>query len=79
MPIKDLIIQNIRSFTSKMRLKTFEWVAIDNVVLFILSSRLLLYSTGSRVNIVKPTWLGHQRSRPAFLDMSVSACEQRKS
>ena len=37
------------SFVSKVRPKTFGCVAMDGAVLFILRSRLLLYSAGSGV------------------------------
>ena len=40
------------SFGSKVRPKTFGSVAIGSAVLFILRSRLLLYSAGSGVNRV---------------------------
>ena len=38
------------SFGSKVRPKTFGYVAMGSAVLFILRSRLLLYSAGSGVN-----------------------------
>ena len=38
------------SFGSKVRLRTFGCVAMGSAVLFILRSRLLLYSAGSGVN-----------------------------
>ena len=38
------------SFGSKVRHRTFGVVAMDSAVLFILRSRLLLYSAGSGVN-----------------------------
>ena len=41
------------SFGSKVRPRTFGGVAMDSEVLFILRSRLLLYSAGSGVNIVQ--------------------------
>ena len=41
------------SFGSKVRPITFSCVAMVNAVLFILRSRLLLYSAGSGVNIVQ--------------------------
>ena len=41
------------SFGSKARPKTFGCVAMGSTVLFILRSRLLLYSAGSGVNRVK--------------------------
>ena len=41
------------SFGSTIRPRTFGCVAIGSVVLFILSYRLLLYSTDSGVNIVQ--------------------------
>ena len=41
------------SFVSKIRLRTFGCVAMGSAVLFILRSRLLLYSTGSGVNRVQ--------------------------
>ena len=40
------------SFGSKIRPITFGCVAMGNAVLFILTSRLLLYSTGSRVQMI---------------------------
>ena len=41
------------SFGSKVRPRTFGFVAMCSAVSFILRSRLLLYSTGSGVNRVK--------------------------
>ena len=41
------------SFGSKVRPRTFRWVAMGNTVLFTLRSRLLLYSEGSRVKRVQ--------------------------
>ena len=41
------------SFGSKVRPRTFGWVAMGSAVLFILRSRLLLYSAGSGVNRVQ--------------------------
>ena len=41
------------SFGSKVRLRTFGCVAMGSAVLFILKSRLLLYSAGSGVNRVQ--------------------------
>ena len=41
------------SFGSKVRPRTFGCVAMGSTVLFILRSRLLLYSTGSGVNRVQ--------------------------
>ena len=41
------------SFGSKVRPRTFGWVAMGSVVLFILRFRLLLYATGSGVNKVQ--------------------------
>ena len=41
------------SFGSKVRLRTFWCVAMGIAVLFILRSRLLLYSAGSGVNRVQ--------------------------
>ena len=41
------------SFGFKVRSRTFGCVAMCSAVLFILRSRLLLYSAGSRVNIVQ--------------------------
>ena len=41
------------SFGSKVRPRTFRCVAMGSVVLFILKSRLLLYSAGSEVNRVQ--------------------------
>ena len=38
---------------SKVRPRTFGWVAMRSAVLFIFSSRLLVYSTGSGVNRVQ--------------------------
>ena len=40
------------SFGSKVRPRTFGCVAIYSALLFILRSRLLVYSAGSGVNIV---------------------------
>ena len=41
------------SFGSKVRLRTFGCVAMGSAVLFVLRSRLLLYSEGSGVNRVQ--------------------------
>ena len=41
------------SFGSKVRPRIFGYVAIGSAVLFILNSRLLLYSAGSGVNRVQ--------------------------
>ena len=41
------------SFVSKVRPRTFGYVAMGSAVLFILRSRLLLYSAGSGVNKVQ--------------------------
>ena len=41
------------SFGSKVRPRTFGCVNVGSAVLFILRSRLLLYSTGSGVNRVQ--------------------------
>ena len=41
------------SFGSKVRPRTFGCVAMRNAVLFILRSRMLLYSAGSGVNRVQ--------------------------
>ena len=43
----------IREFGSKVRPRTFGCVSMGSAVLFILRSRLLLYSAGSRVNRVQ--------------------------
>ena len=40
------------SFGSKLRLRIIECIAMDSAVLFILRSRLFLYSAGSGVNRV---------------------------
>ena len=40
-------------FGSKVRPRTFGWVAMRSAALFILRSRLLLYSVGSAVNRVQ--------------------------
>ena len=41
------------SFGSKVRPRTFGYIAVGNAALFILRSRLLLYSAGSGVNKVQ--------------------------
>ena len=41
------------SFGSKVRPRTFGWVAMRSAVLFIFRSRLLLYSAGSGANRVQ--------------------------
>ena len=41
------------SFGSKVRTRTFGCIAMGSAVLFILRSRLLLYSAGSGVNRVQ--------------------------
>ena len=40
------------SFGSKTRPRTFGCVAMDSAVLFILSSKFIVYSAGSRVQVV---------------------------
>ena len=45
------------SFGSKVRPRTFGYVVMGSVVLFILISRLLLYSAGSGVNRVQDVCL----------------------
>ena len=46
------------SFGSKVRPRTFGYVAMRSAVLFIFRSRLLLYSTGSGVNRVQVVLFG---------------------
>ena len=46
------------SFGSQVRPRTFGCIAISSAVLFILRSRLLLYSVGSGVNRVQVVWSG---------------------
>ena len=46
------------SFGSKVKPISFGCVAMGSAVLFILRSRLLLYSAGSRVNIVQVVLFG---------------------
>ena len=46
------------SFGSKVRTRTFGCVAMGSAVLFILRSRLLVYSTGSGVNRVQVVFDG---------------------
>ena len=41
------------SLASKIRLRTFGYITMGSAVLFILSSRLLLYSAGYGVNRVQ--------------------------
>ena len=47
------------SFGSKIRPRTFGYVAMRSAVLFILRSRLLLYSVGSGVNRVQVVLSGY--------------------
>ena len=47
------------SFGSKVRPRTFGFVAICSAVLFVLRSRLLVYSAGSGVNRVQVVYLDH--------------------
>ena len=49
----DKIVTMCMSFGSKVRPRTFGCVAMGSAVLFILRSRLLLYSAGSGVNRVQ--------------------------
>ena len=51
------------SFWSKVRSITFGCVALDSAVLFILRSRLLLYSAGSGVNRVQVVLYGFMIGR----------------
>ena len=46
------------SFGSKVRPRTFECVAMGSAVLFLLRSRLRLYTAGSGVNRVQVFWSG---------------------
>ena len=46
------------NFGSKVRPRSFGCIAMGSVVLFILRSRLLLYSAGSAVNRVQVIWSG---------------------
>ena len=46
------------SFGSKVRPRTFGYVAMGSALLFIFRSRLLLYSTGSGVNRVQVVLFG---------------------
>ena len=45
-------------YWSKVRPRTFGWVAMGSTVLFIFRSRLLLYSVGSGVNRVQVVLFG---------------------
>ena len=46
------------SLGSKVKPRTFGCVAMGRAVLFILSSRFLVYSAGSGVNRVQVIWFG---------------------
>ena len=46
------------SFGSKVRPITFGYVAMGSALLFIIRSRLLVYSAGSGVNRVQVVWSG---------------------
>ena len=49
------------SFGSKVRPRTFGCVAMDSVLLFIVRSRLLVYSAGSGVNRVQVVLSGYSK------------------
>ena len=46
------------SFGSKVRPRTFGYVAMGSALLFIVRSRFLVYSAGSGVNRVQVVWSG---------------------
>ena len=46
------------SFGSTVRPRTFECVSMGSAVLFIMRSKLLVYSAGSGVNRVQVVWSG---------------------
>ena len=48
-----LLVQYVVNFGSKVRPRTFRCVVIGSAMLFIVRSRLLLYSAGSGVNRVQ--------------------------
>ena len=56
------------SFGSKVRSRTFRCVAMGSAVLFILRSRLLLYSEGSGVNRVKVVLAGFSLRLVCFVE-----------
>ena len=55
------------SFGSKVRPRTFGCIAMDSALLFILRSRLLVYSTGSGVNKVQVVLSGFSMRLFCFL------------
>ena len=55
------------SFGSKVRPRTFGCIAMDSVLLFIVSSRLLVYSAGSGVNRVQVVLSGFSKRLFCFV------------
>ena len=55
------------SFGSKVRPRTFGCVAMGSALLFIVRSRLLIYSAGSGVNRVQVVLSGFSKGRVVFL------------
>ena len=62
------------SIASKVRLRTFGFVAIGSAVLFILRSRLLVYSAGSGVNIMQVVLFGFSVRLLYFARACVCGC-----
>ena len=59
------------SFGSKVRPRTFGCVAMDSAVLFILRSRLLVYSAGSGVNRVQVVLSGFSKRLFCFVQANI--------
>ena len=55
------------SFESKVRHRTFGCLAMGNVLLFIVRSRLLVYSSGSGVNRVQVVLSGFSKRLFSFV------------
>ena len=62
------------SFGFKVRPRTFECVVIGSAVLFILMSRLLVYSAGSGVNKVQVVLFGFSHHHQTILFHSSAHC-----
>ena len=62
------------SFWSKVRPRTFGCIAMGSAVLFILRSRLLLYSVGSGVNIMQVVLSGFSVRLFCFIQAKILLC-----
>ena len=62
------------SFGSKVRPSTFGCIAMGSALLFIVRSRLLLYSAGSGVNRVQVVWSGFSKRLFCFVQAKLYVC-----